>query len=240
VEELGKALASGDTRGASRLLAGRYVHTGRDLSRARGARLTPGAIAREAGTLQVAVRWARPEPSGAQLEGNAVFLLVKETDWALLDVLGDDPFAESPLVSLRDGASEDGVLESVTMDLDTVYDFQSRTRDTYHPTRIPQDLAFYQDSSGGRPVAVLGTHDRRLAVVARSPLARIRGLAAQTRFEYRSTVVPDPGTTYSLATREGTGVLFEVKELGKPDSAGQPTRVTLRYLLLGTPSTPER
>ncbi|MBI4861767.1 MAG: hypothetical protein HY815_16135 [Candidatus Riflebacteria bacterium] len=234
VKQLERCLAGGDLRGASSLFSTHFNLQGRQLGRALKARLTPGAVAREAGTLQIAVRWERPDDEQGARSGDAVFLLVKEADWVLLDILKDDPFAAPSIVTLRSPGDEGAAsgVETITMGLDSVFDFDEQRSQPYSAQRIPDDLGFFKERIGDDDVPVLGTHDRRLAVVGKMELASVKGFSRKARIEYRAWVVPEEGTTYYLKTRSGRDLLFEVLEASGIDGVARSPRVKLGWVLL--------
>jgi len=235
--ELNKRLSLRDARAPLELVSKRFQHGSRDLSRASKVVFVPGDAVREAGMIQVPVKWERTEPSGFTIKGEAVFLFIKESDYALLDVLGGDPFAEGPLVRTENGSSiGPAAIETVTMGLKTVYDFEERVSSPYSEDRIPNDLGFFLDSAQGASMAVLGTHDRRLAIIGRVPLLQVRSLTSRQRLEYRAWIVPEQGTTYYLRTREGREIVFEVREMSHPDRSGQPTKIQVSFFNLDTGS----
>jgi hypothetical protein len=220
VRLLDRALARRDGQAVRALLAPLFVTEGRDLSRLRGRlRMTPGESVREPGALHVAVDWESEEPDGRRRGGRAIFLLVKDLDWVLLDVLGDDPFSTTPSLVERlpsaaaaPGEPDEGAGSALAVALESTHDFESGRTSAYSPRVIPDDLAYFRDEIGARSVPVLGTHDRRLAVLGRMSLANVAGLdeSGRGRLEYRARIVPEPGTTYTLRTRQGNDVLFEV------------------------------
>ena len=225
VHELEGALRSGDQKRVKALLAPQFNLRGRDLARATGVHFRPGAAAREAGTLQVAVDWDRTEPGGAPLTGHAIFLFVKQADFQLVEVLGDDPLAAGPPGRHLPGEEGAAETQTVTLPLGTTLELSQHKLHPYDEQVIPEDLAYYREDDGS---AVLGTHDRRLAALPDAKFQTYAGPEDRMRLEYRATVVPQEGAVLYLKTRQGAEAVLEVQEV----SEGTKPRVKVAYRLL--------
>lgn len=230
VRELEAALNKGDLTRAKALLSPHFNMTGRDLSRGLRLRLTPGVTAREAGTVQIAVDWERPGPDGDVFSGHAIFLYVKQADFALVEILGDDPFGQGRAVLRNADGTEPAPGEVVTLGLSSVFDLEGRRTGPYNERSIPDDVAFYKDDEG---LAVLGTHDRRLAVLPDASLAAFAGVADRSALEYRAQIVPQAGTVLYLKTRQGGEAVLEVREAGAPDAKAPRLKLAYRVLKPG-------
>lgn len=227
VRELEAALRAGDQNRARALFSPHFDLGSRDLSRGLSLKLRAGATAREAGTLQIAVDWERADTGGEVYTGHAIFLYVKQADYVLVDILGDDPFSLQRAV-LKPAEGEAGpAAETITLALGSAFDFEARRTAPYSESAIPDDLGFYRDDTG---LAVLGTHDRRLAALPDASLAAFTGVADLSQLEYRAQVVPQEGGVLYLKTRQGGEVVLEVQDAGSPDA--RTPRVKLAYRML--------
>lgn len=224
------ALRSGDQKQVRALLSPHFDLSQRDLSRGARLKLKPTETAREAGTVQIAVDWERTEPDGDIATGRAIFLYVKQADFALVEILGDDPFAlKQAVLRGRDGA-EAAPEESVVLTAGSAFDVEGRRTVKYSEASIPDDVGYFRDDEG---LAVLGTHDRRLAVLSDASLAAFTGIADRAALEYRAKVVPQAGSVLYLKTRQGGEVILEVQDAGSPDARSPRVKLAYRVLTPG-------
>lgn len=225
VAELEAALRAGDQRRIRSLLSPHFDLSQRDLSRGLRLKLMPGETAREAGTVQIAVDWERAD-GDETATGRAIFLFVKQADFALVEILGDDPFALRRAVVREDATPA----ESITLGVGGAFDVEGRRALRYNEAAIPDDVAYFRDDEG---LAVLGTHDRRLAVLPDASLAAFAGIADRATLEYRASVVPQAGSVLYLKTRQGGEAVLEVQDVGAPDARAPRVKLAYRVLTPG-------